>query len=425
MAVDKPDTTRVWASAAPPTDIEDPDISSPGKVEDGYRDEIPVYQHHNWIFNEASKSAKYLNEQGIGIWDAITTFPVGSIVKGSDLNLYQAIVEQSNNDPVGDKVNWRPFVTSTTAGGRKNLLDNGEFRIWQEGTSFVADANAEYTADRFVAYCIGSTAQIDRASNSQFPTYQGQIQYGLRFRPSAGATEGGVIQRIEHSNTYHLQNKSITLSFILNSNENTVIGVDLTTPDVTDDWSSFTSIDRQLSIPVSIGDNKIEVTFNSLDSSVVRGLSVTIGFTTFTAGSFDASIALTQLEVGTVATDFEYVNIFEDSARCQRYFYSSYDPGVTPGTPYANRSPLFYPQSASTDLFGTHTFSQGMRVRPSITIFRPSTGTIGEVERENETFPLQVASLEFSVFGLFGIILTSAPAVDIFYQFHLTADARL
>ena len=62
--------------------------------------------------------------------------------------------------------------------GRKNLLENAEFRIWQEGTSFVADVNAEYTADRFVAYCIGSTAQIDRASNSQFPTYQGQISTG-------------------------------------------------------------------------------------------------------------------------------------------------------------------------------------------------------------------------------------------------------
>jgi len=420
MAVDKPDTTRVWASAALPADIEDPDISSPGKVEDGYRDEIPVYQHHNWIFNEASKSAKYLNEQGIGIWDAVTTFPIGAIVKGSDLNLYQAIVEQSNNDPVGDKTNWRPFVTSTTAGGRKNLLDNGQFRIWQEGTSFSITGNTVTTSDRFDITSAVGTTLVNRTLN-KFPGFTDDVDSSLTIEPQAGASGVSMIQKIEALNSYYLASKSVTFSMLINTNEAITVNLNYKTPSIPDDWSSVISIEDTIPVALSVGDNVVRVTYDNLSSSVFNGVGFEIEPIGFTGGFLELSCALLQSEVGTVATDFEYIPFADDLARCQRYFYSSYPVGVIPGDPAANRSPLFGEQGGF--LFGTVTFPVSLRIRPTITIYRPSSGAIGEVEDTSESNPLAVVGAEYSTEGVFEI--STNPLASGFQQFHYVADARL
>jgi hypothetical protein len=407
MAVDKPDTTRVWASAAPPADIEDPDISSPGKVEAGYRDEIPVYQHHNWIFNEASKSAKYLNEQGIGIWDSVTTFPVGSIVKGSDLNLYQAIVEQSNNDPVGDKTNWKPFVTSTTVGGRKNLLENAEFRIWQEGNSFsIASTEAKYTADRFIVYSLNGTTQVNRVGASKFPSYSNDIVGGLQLLPQGGVSDFDVSIRLDSVTSYILAGKSATVSAIVNSNEAAVLKVQYLTPDATDDWSTFT-FRGEVSINLSVGDNKIEALFNNIDSSVSRGAAIVFKFDSFTAGFFDAAIALTQLEVGTVATDFEYVPFADDFARCQRYF--EVDDAST-------GNPSFYQGDITAGFFYKcfTSFAVKKRIVPTMVLSAVN----------NVLFPATPGTLEIELSGFSERRLSNGSGVGEFSSFW-TADARL
>jgi hypothetical protein len=427
MAVDKPDTTRVWASAAPPTDIEDPDISSPGKVEDGYRDEIPVYQHHNWIFNEASKSAKYLNEQGIGIWDSITTFPVGSIVKGSDLNLYQAIVEQSNNDPVGDKTNWKPFVTSTTVGGRKNLLENAEFRIWQEGNSFsIASTEAKYTADRFIVYSLNGTTQANRVSASKFPSYSNDIAGGLQLLPQGGVSDFDASIRLDSVTSYVLAGKSATVSAIVNSNEAAVLKVQYLTPDVGDNWSTFT-FRGEVSINLSVGDNKIEAVFNNMDSSVSRGVAIVFKFDSFTAGFFDAAIALPQLEIGTVSTTFEYTDFADDLARCQRYFISSYPIGFFPGEQAVNEGPYCVPDSDFNTFFMcNYVFPVAMRSRfPTISIYDQTTGELNKISDILENNQRTVVEIEYNQNGIFLIGVDIAVQPGRLYEFQCTADARL
>lgn len=48
-----------------------------------------------------------LKRQGIGVWDADTTYPVNGIAKGSNGKIYATIVEQLGNDPVSDDgTNW-------------------------------------------------------------------------------------------------------------------------------------------------------------------------------------------------------------------------------------------------------------------------------------------------------------------------------
>ena len=67
----------------------------------------------------------YNNEQGINAWDSSTTYPVDAIVKGSDGAMYQAISEQSGNDPVTASEGWTRGIkglVSSDPDGRYQII---------------------------------------------------------------------------------------------------------------------------------------------------------------------------------------------------------------------------------------------------------------------------------------------------------------
>jgi hypothetical protein len=103
----KPDLTRVWASGAPVANIEDPDVTTPGKFSAGWVAEVPTYQNFNYLQRMMTQALAHFNEEGVGIWDTNTTYPIYGISKGSDGNQYLSFLEQSANDPISDNgTNW-------------------------------------------------------------------------------------------------------------------------------------------------------------------------------------------------------------------------------------------------------------------------------------------------------------------------------
>ena len=96
------------------------------------------------------------------------------------------------------------------------------------------------------------------------------------------------------------------------------------------------------------------------------------------------SVGLVQLEPGLVATPFERRPLGAELMLCMRYFQTSYDPGVAPGS--ASATP-----SLSTNICGstqsatiaTIVFPTPMRGRPTGTIFSPKSGASGSCYRNN------------------------------------------
>lgn len=114
MSTTKPDLTRIWASDAPPANVVDPDSVDPGKYEDGWVAEIPPFEYMNYLQQLFNQGLVYINEQGIGLYDNVTDFPISGICKGSDSNTYIALIangpDTSVVDPVGDTTGtWGPL----------------------------------------------------------------------------------------------------------------------------------------------------------------------------------------------------------------------------------------------------------------------------------------------------------------------------
>jgi len=109
---DKPNLTRVWAKTAPGGNVVDPDTVTAGKFAAGWQAEVPPFEYFNFIQKQVTEGLAHINEQGIAVWDDVTPYPVGGLAKGSDGNVYRALVSQSDNDPVTDDgTNWDKELT--------------------------------------------------------------------------------------------------------------------------------------------------------------------------------------------------------------------------------------------------------------------------------------------------------------------------
>lgn len=107
MAVAKPDLTRVWAAGAPGGNVVDPDVTTPGKFDAGWVAEVPPFEHFNYLQKTFSQGLAHNNEQGINLWDADTVYPINGLTKGSDGEIYFAVIENNGNDPTSDDgTNW-------------------------------------------------------------------------------------------------------------------------------------------------------------------------------------------------------------------------------------------------------------------------------------------------------------------------------
>ncbi len=103
----KPDLTRVWASGAPVANVEDPDVTTPGKFLTGWVAEVPTYQNFNYLQRSMTQALAHFNEHGVGVWDTNTTYPIHGLAKGPSGELYLSYTEDSANDPeTDDGSNW-------------------------------------------------------------------------------------------------------------------------------------------------------------------------------------------------------------------------------------------------------------------------------------------------------------------------------
>jgi hypothetical protein len=214
----------------------------------------------------------------------------------------------------------------------KNKVLNGDFNIWQRGTSFATTGGpVPYTADRFVVQNSGSGGSIT-ISRQAFTVGQTDVPnnptYFLRTAYTTQPTSGGtsdVIQRIEDVSTFASQTVAVsfyakasstfTISAILGQgfgsggSGDVYTGVTLSSSSVGTSWVRYTGT----------------VTLPSISGKTVgagNNLALYVRVNTVTTGaSWDLSNV--QVEAGSVATAFQTATgtLQGELAACQRYFF--------------------------------------------------------------------------------------------------------
>jgi hypothetical protein len=261
--------------------------------------------------------------------------------------------------------------------GMRNAIINGNFDIWQRGTSFTA---SEYGADRWRNNRIGSTCTMSRQAFALGQTdVPGEPTYFCRMAVTSVAGAGntsGLQQRIEGVRTFADQQitvsfyakadstKNIAIEFAQNfatggSPSVSVIAIGTVKKSLTTSWQKVT---HTLTVPSISGktlgtDDNDRLIFNVFfdAGSNLDARTDSLGHQ---SGTFD--IAQVQIEAGPVATPFERRPIGTELALCQRYF--EVHTGIA-----LRLSPRGLTSFSANNCVVTYTYKVEKRARPTVT----------------------------------------------------------
>jgi hypothetical protein len=224
--------------------------------------------------------------------------------------------------------------------GFKNAVINGNFDIWQRGTSFTG---FEYGADRWLNVRVGTACTMSRQAFTLGQTdVPGEPTYFCRMAVTSVAGAGNasnLTQRIEDVRTF--AGRQVTVSFWAKADaakpiaiefaqgfgtggspSSQVSGIGVTKVTLSTSWAKYTVTVTLPSISgKTLGsDNNstliFRITFDA--GSDFNAITDSLGQQ---SGTFD--IAQVQVEAGPVATPFERRPIGTELALCQRYYYAS------------------------------------------------------------------------------------------------------
>lgn len=214
----------------------------------------------------------------------------------------------SKNRELSELIGNAGGTSEQVLSGRRNLIINGGFDVWQRGTVFSGNS---YNADRWYSYL--SNASVTYANTLNDGNY-------VHIAVNSGTSIATIEQRLENPAQYH--NKTLTLSY-------NVFG----TPTATNGLKYEIALNHDGGRTVinsgsaSVGAGRKVLTFSVGDLS-----GYTLSFSSYLEirpliyyqeNTWTGAIGISevQLELGSVATPFEHRSYGEELALCQRYYH--------------------------------------------------------------------------------------------------------
>jgi len=282
-----------------------------------------------------------------------TTLEAGDTASAETITLpagNKTLADTGVTDALSTRVN--------AAGGRKNLIINGGMQISQRGdyTTATSISGGAYYLDRWKIWLGGVTATIQKTT----ATINGKTKDIMRVEATSTASGYiGFLQAIEGLSLP--KNEDVIVSAWVRSNNSYVR--------FRENWFD----DADSNSPVFTADGAWQkVTWTIGGKQTPSSGNVAIGIITYDTSNIPVTtgdyieVAEFQLELGSVATDFEHRSYGEELALCQRYYIG-----------YRGTNNAYWMFSGITDASYLHISSGGvfpteMRVAPSVTIYSAS-----------------------------------------------------
>ena len=333
-------------------------------------DELPSLEEMQGLQYKTDTQLAYLLNQGPPEWDPQTEYFIGNQqreIGGS--KIYQSITDNNIGNALTDVANWKFLLDldQSKVPTRKNAIINGDFNIWQRGTSFIGVATGDYGTDRFEYRKFATSAIHDITKSTDVPTL---AQAGRLFNYSASidvTTADATVDandvivyrhKIEGYNWLPLAQKTCTISIWVKATKTGVYGVSCKNGG--DDRSFVSEITINSSLTwekkiITIPPSPAAGTWNYENQTGLTISFVLMAGSNFhtTAGSWQTGNFLStsnqvnacdtigntfkivgvQLEEGAVATPFENRSVQEELILCKRYYQKSYHFNIDPSTP--------------------------------------------------------------------------------------------
>lgn len=344
----------------------------------------------------------------------------------------------------------------------RQAIINGNFDIWQRGTSFTNPGNVVYTSDRWVVNqgATGLPANVVHSRQALTPGDIVNSYYFYRINTDGAGTDvvgnNYILRHKIENGTRSLCGigKKVTLSFYARSSiANKRIGVNLdqvygtggspsaveniigTTFTLTPNWTKYTfTFTTNTLVGKTFGTNNDDF----LQSSfwVQWGSSFQSRFGSLTSETFvgagNIDIAQVQICSGDVALPFQPRSFAEELQLCQRYYESSYSYGILIGT--ADGYTQTYASMTGLDtgnIVGNVYFKMRKRVTPTMNFYAANvssgSGTLGNVRNETASALVDITSSTIYANDtcLKRILKAAAFVTNNSYAFNWTADSEL
>ncbi len=212
------------------------------------------------------------------------------------------------------------IMTAASEYGFRNKLINGDFSIWQRGTSFNISSNSNtFCADRWQIQSQGGTAVASQQTFTPGILSGIETPYYLRLVQSAGTANTLVINRLEDVRT--LAGQSITVSYLAKASASTTITARFDQDFGSGGSSRAANGGNSNTITTSWARYSSTFTVASITGKTIGSSSYVEFFLYYpNTASITVELAGVQIEAGTVVTPFEYRPQQIELAMCQRYY---------------------------------------------------------------------------------------------------------
>ncbi len=318
------------------------------------------------------------------------------------------------------KAVWSDGVTSeftTTAlsylASLRNRVINGDFQIWQRGTSATGVTSGYRTADRWEILMNTGSLDLSKSTMNGWNSLKATVNttadlsvntaYLLPFQ-----------YKFEGQHLYDINKKgsNITVSFLFRSNVTgtfCVVVKNMTNPGVqiesyAHEFQYTTSGSAQkiiFTVPFARSFNPALQNNSSLGiqldiASITGSAYQTSTVDSWVAGNFYSTpnavnwassvgnyveIAQVQVEEGDTATDFEVVPYDIQLLRCMRYYEKSYPYNDYAGSATLKNVELLYIEQVTGDVGWNVRFKVVKRATPTVTVYSRLTGAPGKIYR--------------------------------------------
>jgi len=328
----------------------------------------------------------------------------------------------------------------------RNVLDNGDFQIWQRGTTIISTGqfnndDTDVCADRWILLSDGN----DVFDVSRVDADSGCLsRYFLRLTVTAtNNLKGGIFQVVEGGLSRVLVlGSTVTLSFRAKVSNTAIelIRYGVMEWDGTEDGfgaEPITAWNAEGSPPSPVSDWKQDTalaTSAPTTAWVDYSTTVTLQTDTKNIGVFIMSdsksntagqtidIADVQLESGSAVTAFERRAFHTELAAAQRHFAKTFDYGTAPVTNVADRGGTIYAQGdGALDCFMVYHLPVVMFKVPTVVAYNPENAS-NDAQRQDSAAQLAMATSTMTNDRVAVMENQGAATSGIGYITHLTAE---